>query len=67
MHKSKEKGITLISLIITIILLTILVAVSVDLIVDKKVFNSAQDVVNRSEEQMDTHQVMVNEVRDLYK
>ena len=37
----KNKGITLIALIITIVILLILLAVSVDLIIDGKIFTSA--------------------------
>lgn len=62
-----SKGITLTTLIITIIILLILASVAIDLSIDGKITESAQSVVNKSEEQMNQHQEMADEVRNLYK
>ena len=62
-----NKGITLIALIITIIILIILTGLTMDIAVNDKLFNTAESVKNKSEEQMNTQQQMANEVRNLYK
>lgn len=62
-----KRGITLISLIITVIILLILMGISMDLIINKKIFSSAEEVVNKSEKQMDTHQEVTEEVRNTIK
>ena len=62
-----KRGITLISLIITVIILLILMGISMDLIINKKIFSSAQEVVNKSEKQMDTHQEVTEEARNTIK
>lgn len=67
MSKSKENGITLISLIITVILLLILAGLAIDLAVDGKIFDAAEKLVNKSEKQIDDKKQMEDEVRNLYK
>ena len=62
-----NKGITLIALIITIIILIILTGLPIDFAINDKLFNTAESVKNKSEEQMNTQQQMANEVRNLYK
>lgn len=62
-----KRGITLISLIITVIILLILMGISMDLIINKKIFSSAEEVVNKSEKQMDTHQEVTEEARNTIK
>ncbi len=62
-----NKGITLIALIITIIILIILTGLTIDFAINDKLFNTAESVKNKSEEQMNTQQQMANEVRNLYK
>ncbi len=66
MNKSNN-GITLIVLVITIILLVILAGLTTKVIVDSRVFEGAQNVVDESEEQLNDHQEMVNEVRNMYR
>ena len=61
----KNKGITLIVLIITVILLIILAGVTINFVGEGKIFDSAEEVVNRSEEQMNSHDQMVNDVRNM--
>ena len=46
---NKTNGITLMSLIITIILLLILLAINIDIVLDGKVFNIAQKTANETE------------------
>ena len=65
--QKKSKGITLIVLVITIILLVILAGLTTKVIVDSRVFEGAQNVVDESEEQLNDHQEMVNEVRNMYR
>ena len=45
-----QKGITLVALIITIIILLILAAVSVGVIIDNDFFDKAQNTVNKASE-----------------
>ena len=58
----KNKGITLIALIITIVILLILLAVSVDLIIDGKIFTSAEKAVNGTNEKVAQQQGRVDEL-----
>ena len=58
----KSKGITLIALIITIVVMLILVAVSVDLIIDGKIFTSAEKAVNGTNEKVAQQQGRVDEL-----
>ena len=58
----KSKGITLIALIITIVILLILLAVSVDLIIDGKIFTSAEKAVNGTNEKVAQQQGRVDEL-----
>ena len=68
MHKSKnEKGITLVILILMIIVLLVLVGVSVDLIVNKDVFNQARRIENSADELTKQQQDVREDVRDMYR
>ena len=58
----KNKGITLIALIITIVLLIILLGVSIDLIIDGKIFNSAEKAVNGTNAKVAQEQSRVDEL-----
>ena len=58
----KNKGITLIALIITIVIMLILVAVSIDLIIDGKIFTSAEKAVNGTNEKVAQQQGRVDEL-----
>ena len=57
-----KKGITLISLIITIIILLILTGISIGAINYARVKDSAKKVTNRTEKQIEEHEQTVNEV-----
>ena len=61
----ENKGITLIALIITIVILLILLAVSVDLIIDGKIFTSAEKAVNGTNEKVAQQQGRVDELMDI--
>lgn len=63
----QNKGITLITLILTVIILLILAGVTIDYVADGKIIDSAEDVVNQTEQQIDNQEQMVEEVRNLYK
>lgn len=67
MCRKEEKGITLIVLVITVIILVILAAITIDFVGDQKLFEGANELVDRSEKQGNEHQEMVDEVRNLYK
>ena len=58
----KNKCITLIALIITIVLLIILLGVSIDLIIDGKIFNSAEKAVNGTNAKVAQEQSRVDEL-----
>ena len=61
----RSKGITLIALIITVIVLLILTGISIGAISRAKIFDSAKNVTNKTEKQIDEHEHTVNEVRDM--
>ena len=58
----ENTGITLIALIITIVIMLILVAVSIDLIIDGKIFTSAEKAVNGTNEKVAQQQGRVDEL-----
>ena len=58
----KNKGITLIALIITIVIMLILLAVSIDLVIDGKIFNSAEKAVNGTNAKVAQEQSRVDEL-----
>ena len=58
----KNKGITLIALIITIVIMLILLAVSIDLVIDGKIFTSAEKAVNGTNEKVAQQQGRVDEL-----
>ncbi len=60
--KKENKGITLITLIITIVIMFILVAVSVDLVINDKLVKSAGDAVKKTNNKVDAQQNRVNEL-----
>lgn len=59
----RSKGITLIALIITVIVLLILTGISIGAISRAKIFDLAKNVTNKTEKQIDEQ--TVNEVRDM--
>ena len=63
----ENKGITLIALIITIVILLILLAVSVDLIIDGKIFTSAEKAVNGTNEKVAQQQGRIDELMEEWK
>ncbi len=67
MNKSEKKGITLISLIITVIILIILSGVVITFAGEGKIFDATKETVNKSKKQSDDKDQMVNEVKNLYK
>lgn len=60
-----KKGISLISLIITVIVLLILTGISIGAINYAKVKNAAKKVTNQTENQLNEHEKTVNAVRDI--
>ena len=58
----KNQGITLIALIITIIIMLILVAVTIDVVVDGKLFDTAQDAVEQTNDKVGETQDRVDEL-----
>ncbi len=65
MIKKQEKGITLVVLIITIILLLILCGLTFKFTLKGKVINTTENVANQSEQQMNTQEEMLNEIKNL--
>ena len=58
----KNKGITLIALIITIIVMLILVAVTIDVAIDGKLFDTAKDAVDKTNDKVGEQQDRVDEL-----
>lgn len=65
MIKKQEKGITLVTLIITIVLLLILGGLTFKFTLNGKVINTTENVANQSEQQMNTQEEMLNEIKNL--
>lgn len=62
MKKAKNRGITLIALIITIVVMLILLGVSVDLIIDGKIFTQAETAVDKTNNKVDQQQGRIDEL-----
>ena len=60
----ENKGITLIALIITIVIMLILLAVSIDLVIDGKIFNSAEKAVNGTNAKVAQEQTRIDELME---
>ena len=58
----KQKGITLIALIITIVILLILAAVTVDVAMDGKLFDTAKDAVDKTNDRVSQEQEITDEL-----
>ena len=63
----RNKGITLIILVITIILMVIIAGIIVNFASDGRIIDSAKDVVNKTENQVKEQEQMANDVRSLYR
>jgi len=66
-EKKCSKGITLISLMITVAVLVILALVTLNIVMDEDFIESADEVVDKTEEHIDQHQQISNEVRNLIR
>ena len=62
MQNKKQKGITLIALIITIVILLILAAVTIDVAIDGKLFDTAKDAVDRTNDRVAEEQGTIDEL-----
>ena len=62
MKNKKQKGITLIALIITIVILLILAAVTIDVAIDGKLFDTAKDAVDRTNDRVSQAQAEIDEI-----
>ena len=60
--RKEQRGITLIALIITIIVLLILVAITIDVAVDGKLFDTAKDAVDKTNNKVGQQQNRVDEL-----
>ena len=58
----KQKGITLIALIITVIILLILAAVTIDVAIDGKLFDTAKDSVDKTNDRVAEEQETIDEL-----
>ena len=67
----RNQGITLIALIITIIIMLILVAVTIDVAIDGKLFDTAKDAVDKTNDKVgetqDRVDGLMNELDDVYE
>ena len=70
MRMKRNQGITLIALIITIIIMLILVAVTIDVVIDGKLFDTAKEAVDKTNEKVGEEQERVdglmNELENVY-
>lgn len=57
-----EKGVTLVTLVITIVLMLILIVTGVNTVIDGKIFKKTEDVANRTNEKVAYQQNTVNEL-----
>ena len=62
MKNKKQKGITLIALIITIVILLILAAVTIDVAIDGKLFDTAKDAVDKTNDRVSQVQAEIDEI-----
>ena len=62
MQNKKQKGITLIALIITIVILLILAAVTIDIAIDGKLFDTAKDAVDKTNDRVAEEQETIDEL-----
>ena len=62
MQNKKQKGITLIALIITIVILLILAAVTIDVAIDGKLFDTAKDSVDKTNDRVAEEQETIDEL-----
>lgn len=63
----KQKGITLIGLIITVVILLILTAVSIGIANEGDIINKAKYTTNETEKHIDSQQEIINDIRNMYK
>ena len=62
MQNKKQKGITLIALIITIVILLILATVTVDVAIDGKLFDTAKEAVDKTNDRVGEEQETIDEL-----
>ena len=65
--KKNNRGITLITLVITILLLLILIRIIVDFANDGSIIDRTKNTGNKIEQQQDEQQSVVNKIRDQYR
>lgn len=63
----KQRGITLVGLIATVIILLILTAVSIGIANEGDIINKAKYTANQTEQQIDSQQNLIDDVRNMYK
>lgn len=64
--KKNERGITLISLIITVIVLLILAGITVAFVTDNRAIEEAEDYTYKMNKQINEQESLSNMVRNLY-
>ena len=62
MQNKKQKGITLIALIITIVILLILATITIDVAIDGKLFDTAKDAVDKTNDRISEEQETIDEL-----
>ncbi len=67
MNKREEKGITLITLIITVIVLAIIAGIVIRFTSEDRLIDAAKKTTNDITNQAEEHDETVNAVRNLYK
>lgn len=67
MKKTNEKGITLIALIITVIIMIILAGVTLDIVIERRLVKEAKNSVDKVKQHQDTMSSIREEVRNQIK
>ncbi len=67
MNKSNQKGISIISLVLIVIILLILAGVTFDFVVNKDIFKKTRSAKNETENYINEQQQMQQEIRNLYR
>lgn len=66
-YSKNQTGITLVSLVITIVIMIILVGVTVKFVIDDRIINKTEDYTQAVNNQIEEQESIANMVRNLYR
>lgn len=67
LYSKKQRGITLVALVITIVIMLILVGVTVKFVIDDQITNKTEDYTQAVNNQIEEQESISNMVRNLYR